>query len=129
MSSSEPAPTARSPYLLSLGNIHATEYWAVTPAGSWPLARMTVVVRDRSATTPGRVFRALLDIIWTSVFSVLASVDVDPRKRGYIAITVRADGHSYLEQIPVVTEPERAEVLNRVAYLQHLIGNARISAR
>lgn len=129
MSNSEPAPTARSPYLLSLGNIHATEYWAVTPAGSWPLARVTVAVRDRSTTTPGRVLRALLDTIWTSAFSVLTSLDMDSSKHGYLAITVRADGQYHLEQIPVATEPERAEVLDRLASLQHLIGNARISAR
>ncbi|WP_143469801.1 MULTISPECIES: hypothetical protein [unclassified Leucobacter] len=90
---------------------------------------MTIAVRDRSATTPGRVLRALLDTIWTSAFSVLTSLDMDSSTHGHLAISVRADGQSHLAQIPVATEPERAEVLDRVASLQHLIGNARISER
>lgn len=132
MSTLEPAATAQSPYLVSLGNIHATEHWVVTPAGSWPLARANVVVQDQTATTthtPTWAIVMVVIFIWFFLLSLLFLLAREPRTHGYAAVTVYADGQSYVEHIPVSSAQARAEVLNRVTYLQHLIGNARIAAR
>jgi len=40
-------------------------------------------------------------------------------------MTIQAGTQSFTEQVPVWSAQQRADVLNRVAYLQQLIGQAR----
>ncbi|MFJ3395316.1 hypothetical protein [Leifsonia aquatica] len=50
----------------------------------------------------------------------------ETRVAGYIAIHITAaNGQTYTEQVPVHNALQRADILNRVGYLQSLIGRAR----
>ncbi|MBN9613412.1 MAG: hypothetical protein J0H64_08140 [Actinobacteria bacterium] len=125
-------PASPSPYLVSLGNIHATQHWVVTPGGSWELSRANVTVQDQTSTTthtPGWAIVMVIIFIWFFLLSLLFLLAKEARTFGYIAITVYADGQSYVEHVPVHSAQQRADVLARVGYLQQLIGHARFNAQ
>jgi len=47
------------------------------------------------------------------------------RVSGYVAVTIHAGPQSYVENVPVWSDQQRADVLNRVTFLQSLIGRER----
>lgn len=123
--------TGQSSFLVSIGNIHATNHWVVTPAGSWSIARTNVAVQDQTTTTthtPAWAIVMVVIFIWFFLLSLLFLLARESRTQGYVAITVYADGQSFVEHVPVYSAMDRANVLHRVTYLQHLIGNARAMA-
>ncbi|KTR86382.1 hypothetical protein [Leucobacter chromiiresistens] len=132
MHSGQIASSDASPYLISIGNIHATDHWVVTPAGSWPLDRANVAVQDQTTTTthtPAWAIVMVILFIWFFLLSLLFLLARETRIHGHVAVTVYADGQSYVEHIPVYSVADRASVFHRVAHLQYLIGNARAVSR
>ncbi|MCC9068500.1 hypothetical protein [Arthrobacter cryoconiti] len=114
--------------LMSLGNVHVTEKQVMTPAGTWPLAQVNVTSIDQTSTTthtPGWAIVLVIVFIWFFLLSLLFLLARETRVQGYVAVHIQAGPQSYTEQIPVRNAYQRAEVFNRVAYLQRLIGQAR----
>jgi hypothetical protein len=120
-----PAPS----YLVSIGNIHASPEWVVTPAGSWSMAKIYVTTEDRTATTthtPGWAIVMVILFIWFFLLSLLFLLARETRVTGYINVAIWGpEGQSYTENVPVGNATGRADVFNRVGYLQGLIGRAR----
>lgn len=122
-----PTP-ANDPYLVHVGNVHATADWLVTPAGSWPLADVNVTTADQTSTTthtPTWAVVMVIVFIWFFLLSLLFLLARETRVSGYVAIHVQSGAQSFTDQIGVSNAFERAEVLRRAAYLQLLIGRAR----
>lgn len=118
----------QDPYLVHVGNLHATSDWLVTPAGSWQLADVNVTSVDQTSTTthtPTWAIVMVVIFIWFFLLSLLFLLAKEVRVSGYVAIHVQAGTQTYTEQVPVADEFQRAEVLRRAAYIQHLIGQAR----
>jgi len=117
------------PYLVSIGNIHATAHRVVTPAGTWPIADINVASVDQTSTTsrtPTWAVVLAIVLVWFFLLSLLFLLARETRVQGYVAVTITTGrGHSYVEQVPVADDRSRLEVFNRVAYLQNLIGQAR----
>lgn len=114
--------------LINIGNVHVTEKQIITPAGSWPLAEVNVTTADQTSTTthtPGWAIVMVIIFIWFFFLSLLFLLAKETRTRGYVAVHIQAGPHSYTEQVPVGNAVQRADVFNRVAYIQSLIGQAR----
>lgn len=122
-----PQPPAQ-PFLVSMGNVHATEHWVVTPGGSWRLAEVNVTSTDQTATTthtPAWAIVLVIVFIWFFFLSLLFLLARETRVSGYVTIFIQSGTQTYTEQVPVASAIQRADVINRVAYLQSLIGHAR----
>ena len=63
--------------------------------------------------------------IWYFLLSLLFLLARESRVTGYVAVTIHAGGQSYVENVPVWSVAQRADVLNRATYLQALIGQER----
>ena len=122
----QPAP---APFLVSIGNIHATQHHAVTPGGTWPIADVNVSTADQTQVTthtPTWAIVMVVVFIWFFLLSLLFLLARESRISGYITVTVwGTDGQSYVENIPVANAAQRLDVFNRVTYLQSLIGQER----
>ncbi|UOQ88041.1 hypothetical protein MUN74_12135 [Agromyces endophyticus] len=121
-------PAGPTPYLVSIGNMHATQQWLVTPGGNWPLAEVNVSTNDQTQVTthtPAWAIVMVVLFIWFFLLSLLFLLARESRVQGFISITVQANGQAYVENVPVWSAQDRAEVYNRVAYLQGLIGQER----
>lgn len=118
-----------SPFLVSVGNIHATREWVVTPAGSWDAASVSVTTQNQTATTthtPAWAIVMVIVFIWFFLLSLLFLLARETRITGYINVTVWGPGgQNYTENVPIVDAAQRADVFARVAYLQGVIGNRR----
>jgi hypothetical protein len=126
MSQYQSVPQPR--HLVSIGNVHVTDQYVITPAGSWPLADTNVTSADQTATTthtPAWAIVLVVLLIWFFFLSLLFLLARERQVSGFIAVTIQANGQRYTEQVPVASEAQRYDVLNRVAYLQSLIGQAR----
>jgi hypothetical protein len=124
----QPMP-ATAPFLVSIGGIHATQYHVVTPAGTWRINEVNVTTQDQTATTthtPAWAIVLVVIFIWFFLLSLLFLLAREVRVQGYITITVWAsNGQSYTENVPIYNAHQRADVLNRVAFVQSLIGQER----
>lgn len=119
-------------HLLSIGNVHVTERDVMTPAGSWPLTQVNVTTADQTSTTthtPAWAIVMTVLFIWFFLLSLLFLLARETRVMGYVAIHIQSGARSYTEQVPVNSAQQRADVLNRVVYLQSLIGRARHGAQ
>lgn len=124
------AQPANSPLLLSIGHIQVTEQHVMTPAGTWPLAEVNVTTSDQtrvSTHTPGWAIAMVVIFIWFFLLSLLFLLAKDSRMGGFIAVHIQAGNYSYTKQVPVSNELQRADVFNRVHFLQTQIGRARNS--
>ena len=118
-----------APYLVSIGNIHATQEWVVTPAGTWPTSSVNISTQDHTATTthtPAWAIVLVVLFIWFFLLSLLFLLAREVRISGFVNVTVWApDGQSYTENLPIWNAPQRVDVFNRVTYLQSIIGQQR----
>ncbi|QRY42309.1 hypothetical protein JVX92_15110 (plasmid) [Microbacterium hominis] len=118
-----------SPYLISVGNIHATQDYVVTPAGTWPLAEVTVESRDQTATTSGIPAWAVILVIvfiWFFLLSLLFLLAREERTSGSIVVTVtHKSGRQWVEHVHIQAPHWRNDTLARVSYLQNLVNAAR----
>lgn len=122
-------PAQPAPYLVSIGNMHATQHHLVTPGGTWPLADVNVTTSDQTHVTthtPTWAIVMVVIFIWFFLLSLLFLLARESRVQGFISVTVYAGGQAYVENVPVWNEAQRYEVFNRVAYLQGLIGQERV---
>lgn len=118
--------------LVQIGNISATQNQIMTPAGSWPLSNINVTSVDQTATTthtPAWAIIMTILFIWFFLLSLLFLLAREVRVAGYIAVHIQAGQQSYTEQVAVYSALQRADVLNRVTFLQSLIGQARFTAQ
>ncbi|QDP94874.1 hypothetical protein FOE78_02125 [Microlunatus elymi] len=117
------------PNLVSIGNIHATTHHVMTPAGTWPIADINVTSIDQTSTTsrtPTWAIVLAVVLVWFFLLSLLFLLVRETRVQGFISVTVTTiQGRSYTEQVPVIDPLGRADVFNRVTYLQSLIGQER----
>lgn len=114
--------------LVSIGNLHFTDQYVITPAGTWPLAQTNVTTSDQTATTthtPAWAIILTIVFIWFFLLSLLFLLARQTRVSGYMAVHVQSAGYSYTEQVPVYSAPQKTEVFNRVLFVQSLIGRAR----
>lgn len=119
---------ANPPILLAIGHVQVTEHYVITPAGTWPLAEVNVTTVDQtsvSTRTPGWAIVMVCVFIWFFLLSLLFLLAKESRMGGFIAVHFQAGGYSYTEQVPVTNELQRADVFNRVHFLQTQIGRAR----
>ena len=120
---------APTPYLVSIGTISATQNHVVTPAGTWPLDEINVTTQDQTATTthtPAWAIVMVVIFIWFFLLSLLFLLAREVRVQGYVGVTIWArNGQSYTESVPVYDAYQRADVFNRVAFLQNLVGQER----
>ncbi|MFT4028966.1 MAG: hypothetical protein QM675_03745 [Protaetiibacter sp.] len=119
--------------LVTVGHVTANEHWIVTPAGTWPIAEVNVSSTDQTATTthtPAWAIILVILFIWFFLLSLLFLLARETRVSGFVSIhVVAANGQSYSEQVPVFSAGQRLDIVNRVTYLQGLIGAARAAAR
>jgi hypothetical protein len=114
--------------LVSIGNVHITEQYVITPAGSWPLEQVNVTTTDQTSTTthtPAWAIVMVILFIWFFLLSLLFLLARETRISGFVAVHIQAGGYSYTEQVQVYSAVQRADVLNRVLFVQSLIGRAR----
>jgi hypothetical protein len=114
--------------LVSIGNVHVTEQYVITPAGTWPLTQVNVTTTDQTSTTthtPAWAIVMVILFIWFFLLSLLFLLARETRISGFMAVHIQAGGYSYTEQVPVYSSVQRTDVLNRVLYVQSLIGRAR----
>jgi len=118
-----------SPYLVSIGNIHATQEYVVTPAGTWPLAEVSVESRDQTATTSGIPMWAIVLVvvfIWFFFLSLLFLLAREERTSGSVVVTVTHNaGGQWVEHVPIQAPHWRNDTLARVSFLQNVVGAAR----
>lgn len=104
----------------------------MTPAGSWRAASINVTTQDQTATTthtPGWAIVMVVLFIWFFLLSLLFLLAREVRVTGYVNVTIWGpEGQSYTENVPVWNAAQRADVFNRVAYLQGIIGHQRGAA-
>lgn len=124
-----PPGGSAEPFLVSIGNIHATAHRIVTPAGTWPIADINVASVDQTSTTsrtPTWAVVLAVVLVWFFLLSLLFLLVHETAVQGYVAVTITTPlGHAYVEQVPVANGQSRFDVFNRVAYLQNLIGQER----
>ncbi|WP_291048769.1 hypothetical protein [Herbiconiux sp.] len=123
-----PATPAQPHFLVGFGNVNATQDWIVTPAGTWPLAEVNVTTHDQTSTTthtPAWAIVMVVVFIWFFLLSLLFLFARETRVSGFVAVHIQAGNQAYTEQVPVWSAQQRADVLQRAAYLQSLIGQAR----
>jgi hypothetical protein len=115
--------------LVTIGGVGANADVIMTPGGSWPLAEVNVTTQDQTTTTthtPTWAIVMTVVTVWFFLLGLLFLLARERRVQGNVAVTVWAgNGQSYTEFVPISSEYERAEVVNRVAYLQGIIGQAR----
>jgi hypothetical protein len=119
---------ADPPILLSIGHVHVTEHFVITPAGTWPLADVNVTTVDQTAVTthtPGWAIVMVIVFIWFFLLSLLFLLAKERRMGGWVAVHIQAGPYSYTEQVPIRAEYQRMEVFNKVHFLQTQIGRAR----
>lgn len=124
----QPAVPMPPPVLVQIGNIRATEQHLITPAGTWPLADVNVTSVDQTSTTthtPAWAIVLVVVFIWFFFLSLLFLFARETRVSGFIAVHVQAGPYSYTEQVPVASNEQRFDVVNRVGFLQSRIGYAR----
>jgi hypothetical protein len=117
-----------APFLVSIGNVHATQHHVVTPSGTWPVAEINVSAVDRTQVTthtPAWAIVMVVIFIWFFLLSLLFLLARESRISGYVTVTIEANGQSFVENVRVETEMQRTDVFNRVIYLQTLIGQER----
>jgi hypothetical protein len=118
-----------SPYLVSIGNVYATQEWVVTPAGTWDAGGVNVTTQDQTATTthtPAWAIVMVILFIWFFLLSLLFLFAREVRVTGYVNVTIWGpNGQSYTENVPVWNAAQRADVFSRVGYLQGIIGQQR----
>lgn len=122
-------PQNQSPYLVSVGNVHATQHHAVTPSGTWPLGEVTVAAQDFTATQskiPTWAIVLTLITVWFFLIGLLFLIVRETKVTGTVAITVtHTSGGGFAEHVTVQHAGARIDVLQRVTYLQNLIASER----
>ncbi|WP_156118272.1 hypothetical protein [Microbacterium sp. ZOR0019] len=120
---------ATSPYLVSIGNIHASQEWVVTPSGSWPTGTVNVTTQDQTATTthtPAWAIVMVILFIWVFFLSLLFLLAKEIRITGFVNVTIWGpNGQSYTENVPIWNTEQRLDTFQRVTYLQGVIGYQR----
>lgn len=114
--------------LVSIGSVDVTENQVITPVGSWPLSEVNVSTFDQTWTrtyTPGWAIFMMVFFIWFFMLSLLFLFAKERHTSGHVTILIQAGPYSYTEQLPVGNALQHADVFNRVAYLQGLIGQSR----
>ncbi|OAZ41471.1 hypothetical protein A9Z40_01995 [Microbacterium arborescens] len=125
--------TAQQPPLVSIGNIYATDREVITPVGSWPLSDVNVNTQDNTATTthtPAWAIVMVILFVWLFLLSLLFLLARERRVEGTMTVLITArNGEQYSEHMKVHSAAQQQDVLNRVTYLQGLIGWKRHTLR
>lgn len=117
------------PFLVSIGDVRATQKWVVTPAGNWPANSVKVTTQDQTATlvhTPAWAIVMVVVFIWVFFLSLFFLLARETRVSGYVNVTIWGPaGQSYTENVEIWSSEHRSDVFQRVTYLQGLIGHQR----
>lgn len=117
-----------TPLLAALGDIQATATHVITPSGTVPLSSVSVYALDQTHTTsktPTWAIIAAIVTFWFALLGLLFLLVKEAKTEGYVMVTVDGAGMRHITQIPVFTAEQRADVMQRAAYLQMLAGQAR----
>lgn len=121
-------PSTPPQILVQVGHIQATAEYLITPAGTWPLADVNINSADQtsmSTHTPGWAIAMVVIFIWFFFLSLLFLLARETRVAGFVAVHVKAGTQAYTDQIAIQNDAQRYDVMNRINYLQSLIGGAR----
>lgn len=108
-------PSGPGQPLMSIGNLHFTEHYVMTPAGTWPLAQTNVTTSDQTATTthtPAWAVVLTIMFIWFFLLSLLFLLARQTRVSGYMAVHVQSGGYSstYRTSARVLSDTEGRRV-------------------
>lgn len=114
--------------LVTVGDIHLTQDWVVTPRGSVPAPEAQFIAQDCSVTTrviPGwAVLFAILGFLFF-LLGLLFLLVREERTTGFVQVQVVAPGWQYVTQIPVSNRAQVADLLARVTYANGVIASRR----
>ena len=102
---------------MSIGNIHVTDQYVHTPAGTWHLSRVNITTTDQTSTTthtPAWAIVMTLVFVWFFLIGLLFLLARQTRLSGYVAVHIQAGPQSYTEHVPVFSEQQRADIFHRV---------------
>ena len=114
--------------LAAVGDIQATATHLITPSGTVPLSTVNIYAMDQTHTTsktPTWAIVAAVVTFWFALLGLLFLLVKEAKTEGYILLTVDGPGMRHVSQVPVFTAEQRADVMQRAAYLQMLAGQAR----
>ncbi|GMA33172.1 hypothetical protein [Litorihabitans aurantiacus] len=123
-----PTGPGHSPFLLSVGDLHATSTELVTPSGTFQLREVSVYAIDQSSTTQRTPTWAVVLAVLGALFFLLGLLFLlvkETQTRGFVMITVEGQGRRHVSQVPIFDPNQRTDVMQRAAYLQMLAGQAR----
>ncbi|HZJ26579.1 MAG TPA: hypothetical protein VFF40_06130 [Acidimicrobiia bacterium] len=117
-----PADSAEQ-IILTIGDIGVSPHWVVTPNGTAPLHGSQWIARDMSTTEQKIPAWA---IILAILFALLCLIGLffllvkETKTRGYVEVTVQAEGLYHATQIPVSSADHVAQVRYQVAQAQSM---------
>lgn len=115
-------------FLVSVGDVHATATEIITPSGTFPLNAVNVTAFDQTHTTQKTPTWAIVMAVvtfWFALLGLLFLLAKEQVTQGYVALTIESGGRRHTSQIPVSNAAQRADVMQRAAYLQQLAGRSR----
>lgn len=119
---------AASPFVVQLGDLHVTTTEILTPSGSMSLAEADVWVADQTVTTQKTPTWAVVLAVLTALFALLGLLFLLAKEtavQGYVVITITSGGRRHVTHVPVANAAQRADVMQRAAYLQQIAAHAR----
>jgi hypothetical protein len=122
-----PAPQQPEPFLLSIGDIHVSHHWVVTPSGTAPLAGAQWFFADQSRTERKiPTWAIVLAIVFAlacllGLLFLLVKEDVT---FGWVQVSVRAGNVTHVTQVPVTSRADVGRVAQQVQQAQALTAQA-----
>ncbi|WP_135849147.1 hypothetical protein [Serinibacter arcticus] len=121
-------PPVASPFLVQLGDLRVTHTEIVTPSGSMSLTEADVWVVDQTiATQKTPTWAVVMAVItaWFALLGLLFLLAKEPVVQGYVIVTVESGGRRHVMHVPIANAAQRADVMQRAAYIQQLATYAR----
>lgn len=116
------------PYLVQLGDLYVTPTEIITPSGPLSLTEVDVWVVDQTIAIRKTPTWAIVAAVGTALFALLGLLFLLVRTsvvQGYVIVTVESGGRRHVTHVPVANAAQRADVLQRAAYLQQIVAWAR----
>ncbi len=119
--------TAAAPILVTVGDLACSQYYVVTPGGTYPLANTTWIMTNTSTTTESIPAYAIVLTVVFFVFCLLGLLFLlikERRTQGFVSVSVQGPGFFHVAQIPVSDPAQIADTENRVNYIRSLVAAA-----
>jgi hypothetical protein len=110
--------------LVTVGDISCSQYYVVTPGGTYPLAHTTWIMSNNSTTTESIPTYAIVLAVVFFVFCLLGLLFLlvkEHRTEGFVSVSVQGPGFFHVTQIPVTDRAQIADTEGRVNYIRSLV--------